>query len=147
MPPNSRFFTVPYASSPNPRTGIHSFGYWSLHDQFVLASPYAFRVGDVVRLVSIDESRRLINILPVVEGQCADSCFVFLSNDIPLSSQDTYEFEYVHCHPLFSHRAEHNGNQLYTFGLLVESDVAFVRGYSRAPSAQRLNFTINTAHR
>lgn len=147
MTNNSRFFTLPYASTPNPRTGMHSFSYWSLHDQFVLASPYAFKAGDVARLISIDESRRQVNVLPVMEKEQADSCFVFLSNDIPLSSEDSYEFEYVHCQLLFNHCAEHKGNQLYTFGLLVDNEVAFVRGHGRGPAAQRLSFTINTARR
>ena len=133
-------FIIRNNSSYLAKEGVHTFNYWSLQNKFSIVCPYEFRAGDVLSVVKVDPKSYTIYAAPDTSGVECNSYFAFMSNDIPLSEDDSYEFSFAYCRALLQHEARHNGNKLYTFGLIVDSTPAYVRGYNRA--GQRINFAI-----
>jgi hypothetical protein len=143
---NSRRFVLPYNSTFNSATGLHSFHYWSLHDRFTLQSPFEFRAGDVAQLASVDLLQRVVNLVPVSDSEPCSSNLVFVSNDIPMDADEKYELEYAYCTPLLIHETTHHGNKIYTLLLITESEHAYVRGHNLGSykTRQRFSFVINS---
>jgi hypothetical protein len=125
-------FVVPYGSSPRPDAG-HAFRYWSLSDSLALESPFPFRHGDAVDLISVLGDT--IRVVPRA-GPAGERLphLHFISNDVPLGGAARHEFSAHGCRILLLRESEADGNKVYTMAVLLDRASACVRG--RAPGSR-----------
>lgn len=97
-----------------------------------------------MRLISVDEDKRVIHIEPaqeVSENLNSFDSLILISNDIPLSEQDEYVFWYYGCNLLVHFESKDQKNKIYTFALLIQDESACIKAFCRE-SKSRISFQI-----
>jgi hypothetical protein len=143
---NSRCFTIPYTA-----TALINekwlYTYWSLKSSVIIASPYQFIAGDIMKLVSIDKEKRIINIDKIDKLEFESEIgiklgsILLISNDIPLDENDNYRFWFYGCELLMQLESIDQGNKVFTFVVAITEENACINAYCRETNA-KLNFQI-----
>lgn len=119
-------FIIPYNSHCSV-SGNWVYSYWGPHSSTIISSSDEFKSGDAMKLVKLDYERRIIYVDKVIDGSEPLSTMLFVSNDIPLDTDDEYNISYQGCQPIYCGQDSHYGNKTYTLAILVESTRANVR--------------------
>lgn len=119
---------------------LYSYHYWSLKDSIIISSEYPFSAGDIVDVVAVDEEKRVVTVRPATNRE-AKRTLLILSNDIPLGGDSDYRFWFDGCEPLVQHESTNEGNKIYSFVVLVDSENASIKGYNRCLDT-RIQFQI-----
>lgn len=109
----------------------YSYYYWSLKDSIVILSEYPFSAGDIVDVVDVDVVNRVITVQPATNRE-SNRTLLILSNDIPLGEESDYRFWFDNCDPLIQHESVNDGNKIYSFVVIVNSENACIKGYNRS---------------
>lgn len=142
----ARRFIVPYEAGVRESSGLFVYSYWTLYKSFRLKSPTPLQAGDLVELQSVNVADRslLVTSLGVPPRHQRHDSLVFVSNNVPLSGDEEFECEAEHCTVLLRESTLHQGNQFYTFALIVEGHKSrlWLRSLQRG---QRSLFSITKA--